>query len=59
MSDTMNSPPATILIVDDEIQNRKLLEALRGRRLFTLHAATGAEALASIVQRADLILLTS
>ena len=59
MSDTMNSPPATILIVDDEIQNRKLLEALlRPEGYLTLGAANGEEALASIAQRPpDLILL--
>jgi len=55
----MNSPPTTILIVDDELQNRKLLEALlRPEGYLTLSAATGAEALALIAQRApDLILL--
>jgi diguanylate cyclase (GGDEF)-like protein len=55
----MNSPAATILIVDDEIQNRKLLETLlRPEGYLTRSAATGEEALASIAQRApDLILL--
>jgi diguanylate cyclase (GGDEF)-like protein/PAS domain S-box-containing protein len=55
----MTSPTATILIVDDEIQNRKLLEALlRPEGYLTLSAANGEEALASIAQRApDLILL--
>ena len=55
----MNSAPATILIVDDEIQNRRLLEALlRPEGYLTRCAASGEEALASIAQRApDLILL--
>ena len=55
----MTSPTATILIVDDEIQNRKLLETLlRPEGYLTLSAANGEEALASIAQRApDLILL--
>ncbi len=55
----MTHPTATILIVDDEAQNRKLLEALlkpEGYR--TVCAANGEEALASIAQHApDLILL--
>lgn len=55
----MTSSAATILIVDDEIQNRKLLEVLlRPEGYVTLCAANGEEALASIAQRApDLILL--
>ncbi|HSX80223.1 MAG TPA: response regulator, partial [Candidatus Saccharimonadia bacterium] len=55
----MTSPAATILIVDDEIQNRKLLEVLlRPEGYVTLSAANGEEALALIARRApDLILL--
>jgi signal transduction histidine kinase len=55
----MTSPTATILIVDDEIHNRRLLETLlRPEGFLTLSAANGEEALASIAQRApDLILL--
>ena len=55
----MTIPAATILIVDDEIQNRKLLELLlRPDGYLTPTAASGAEALAAIAQRApDLILL--
>ncbi|HTA65810.1 MAG TPA: EAL domain-containing protein [Xanthomonadaceae bacterium] len=55
----MNSAHATILIVDDELQNRKLLEALlRPEGYVTIGAANGEEALASIAQCApDLILL--
>ncbi len=55
----MSRPAATILIVDDEIGNRKLLEALlRPEGYFTLCAASGEQALASIAQCApDLILL--
>jgi CheY-like chemotaxis protein len=55
----MNSPGATILIVDDEIQNRKLLETLlRPEGYLTLCAANGEDALAAIARRApDLILL--
>jgi diguanylate cyclase (GGDEF)-like protein/PAS domain S-box-containing protein len=50
---------ATILIVEDEAQNRKLLEALlQPEGYVTLCAASGEEALASIAKRApDLILL--
>lgn len=50
---------ATILIVDDEVQNRKLLEALlRAEGYLTLSVASGEEALASVAQHApDLILL--
>ncbi len=50
---------ATILIVDDELQNRKLLEALlRPEGYLTQSAANGEEALALIAERApDLILL--
>ena len=52
-------PPATILIVDDKLQDRKLLEVLlQSRGYLTLGAASGEEALASIAQHApDLILL--
>jgi len=52
-------PDATILIVDDEVQNRKLLEALlRPEGYLTLSVGGGGEALAAIAQRApDLILL--
>ncbi|MDP3847017.1 MAG: EAL domain-containing protein [Pseudomonas sp.] len=55
----MTSPIATILIVDDEAQNRKLLEALlQAEGYLTLSAADGEDALASIAQLApDLILL--
>ena len=43
----MTSPTATILIVDDEIQNRKLLEVLlRHEGYLTLSAVNGEEALA-------------
>jgi PAS domain S-box-containing protein len=50
---------AIILIVDDEIQNRKLLETLlRPEGYRTLSAANGEEALTSIAEQApDLILL--
>jgi diguanylate cyclase (GGDEF)-like protein/PAS domain S-box-containing protein len=53
------SGPATILIVDDEIHNRKLLEALlRPEGYLTVSVANGEEALASVAERApDLILL--
>ena len=52
-------PPATILIVDDEIQNRKLLEAqLKPEGYRTVSAASGEAALAAITKQApDLILL--
>jgi len=55
----MASPAAAILIVDDEIQNRKLLETLlRPEGYLTTSAANGAEARASVAERApDLILL--
>ena len=55
----MNAPRTMILIVDDEIQNRKLLEAvLRPEGYDTLCVANGEEALASVAQRRpDLILL--
>ena len=58
-SDTMSHPTATILIVDDEVKNRKLLEAmLRHEGYRTLSVASGEEALAAIAQHApDLILL--
>ena len=50
---------ATILIVDDEAQNRKLLEALLHPQGYaTVSAASGSEALALIARKApDLILL--
>ncbi|MDB5800708.1 MAG: diguanylate cyclase [Rhodocyclales bacterium] len=56
---TATVPAATILIVDDEIHNRKLLETLlRPEGYVTRSAATGEDALSSIEQRApDLILL--
>jgi signal transduction histidine kinase len=55
----MTNPTATILIVDDELHNRKLLEVLlRHKGYVTLCAAGGAQALAAIAQRMpDLILL--
>jgi diguanylate cyclase (GGDEF)-like protein/PAS domain S-box-containing protein len=55
----MTAAPATILIVDDESQSRKLLEALlRPEGYLTRIAASGEEALASIAEFApDLILL--
>jgi diguanylate cyclase (GGDEF)-like protein/PAS domain S-box-containing protein len=55
----MRSPAATILIVDDELTNRKLLEALlRPEGYLTLCAADGVQALALIARQApDLILL--
>jgi PAS domain S-box-containing protein len=55
----MNSSGATILIVDDEIQNRKLLETLlRPEGYLTLTAANGEDALTSIGEHVpDLILL--
>jgi signal transduction histidine kinase len=55
----MTRSPATILVVDDEIQDRKLLEALlRPEGYLTRSAANGEEALASVAQSApDLILL--
>jgi diguanylate cyclase (GGDEF)-like protein/PAS domain S-box-containing protein len=55
----MTSPVATILIVDDEVQNRKLLEALlHAESYLTLTAANGEDALAAIAQLApDLVLL--
>jgi signal transduction histidine kinase len=55
----MTSPPAAILVVDDEIQSRRLLEALlRPEGYLTQSAASGEEALTLIAQRApDLILL--
>ncbi|MDB5889087.1 MAG: diguanylate cyclase [Rhodocyclales bacterium] len=56
---TEGPPAATILIVDDEIHNRKLLETLlRPEGYVTQSAATGEDALTSIEKRApDLILL--
>ena len=55
----MASPAATVLIVDDEIQNCNLLEALlRPEGYPTRAASNGEEALASIALHApDLILL--
>ena len=55
----MTRSPATILIVDDESQDRKLLEALlRPEGYLTQSAANGEAALASIAQSPpDLILL--
>ncbi len=55
----MTEPAATILIVDDEVPNRKLLEALlRPEGYLTLTAASGEEALVAVAARApDLILL--
>lgn len=55
----MINPAATILIVDDEIRNCKLLEALlRPEGYLTLSATNGAEALAAVAQHTpDLILL--
>ena len=54
-----NPTAASILIVDDEILNRKLLETLlQPEGYLTLSAASGEEALAAIAQHApDLILL--
>ncbi len=51
--------PKTILIVDDEIYNRKLLETLlRPEGYLTLTATNGVEALESVrLQKPDLILL--
>jgi CheY-like chemotaxis protein len=55
----MSSEPATILIIDDEPQNRRLLEALlqpEGYR--TQSASSGDEAMALIAEHApDLVLL--
>ncbi len=52
-------PNPTILIVDDQVQNRTLLETLlQPEGYLTLSAASGEEALASVAQHApDLILL--
>jgi CheY-like chemotaxis protein len=47
----MTGPAATILIVDDELPNRRLLEALlRPEGYRTQSAAGGEEALASIAR---------
>ena len=47
----MIAPPATILIVDDEPQNRELLEAmLRSKGHLARTAADGDEALASVAK---------
>ena len=55
----MTTPKASILIVDDEIQNCRLLETLlKPEGYLTSSVANGEEALASIAQRApDLVLL--
>ena len=55
----MTDPAATILIVDDDPQNRKLLETLlRSEGYLTINATNGEEALAAVAQHApDLILL--
>ena len=55
----MTGSAATILIVDDELLDRRLLESLLlPEGYLTLTAASGEEALASVAQRApDLILL--
>ncbi|MBK7473885.1 MAG: EAL domain-containing protein [Betaproteobacteria bacterium] len=55
----MTQTAATILIVDDEVQNRKLLEALlRPEGYRTRSAASGEAALAAVAESApDLILL--
>ena len=55
----MTPPPATLLIVDDDMQSCKLLKTLlRPEGYRTLSATSGADALASIAERApDLILL--
>lgn len=55
----MSNPPATLLIVDDEIHVRKLLEMLLQNQGYrTLTASSGEEALALIAQQPpDLILL--
>jgi signal transduction histidine kinase len=55
----MSHPVTTILIVDDEIQNRRVLEALLAPEGYrTVGVANGEDALASVAQSApDLILL--
>ena len=55
----MTDPPASILIVDDERDNRDLLElVLAWEGFFILTAASGEEALATVAQQPlDLILL--
>lgn len=55
---TLTAPAATILIVDDELKNRKLLEILlRPEGYRTLSAANGDEGLAIAQMAPDLILL--
>ena len=51
--------PARILVVDDELQNRKLLEAILTPEGFVFqHAASGADALSSVAaEPPDLVLL--
>lgn len=55
----MSNPTATILIVDDELENRKLLELLlKHEGYLTLSAANGKEAMAIVAQHTpDLVLL--
>jgi Response regulator containing a CheY-like receiver domain and a GGDEF domain len=55
----MSAMPATLLIVDNDVHVRKLLEVLlRGQGYQTLTAGSGKEALAMVMQHApDLILL--
>lgn len=59
MTKASATPTATILIVDDEISNRKLLELLlRHEGYCTQSAANGKEALVAVAEQApDLILL--
>jgi diguanylate cyclase (GGDEF)-like protein len=57
--DAITGLPATILVVDDDLQQRRLLESLlRPQGYLTITAANGEQALAAIADRApDLILL--